>query len=467
MSLPAEREAGLARVATSSTAHTLLTTSIRRNSVWRRRELMAMDDLNIIDRFTQVFGRYIDSGFGLLAGDVAFLTTILVTMDIVLAGLFWAMSGEDNVPAQLIRKVLYVGFFALLLNQFSTLSDVIFRSFAGLGLKASGTTLTAADLMRPGFVAETGFKASRPLLDKAGELIGFTTFFENFVTIVVLMVAWLIVLLAFFVLAVQLFITILEFKLTTLAGFVLVPFALFGKTAFLAERVLGGVITAGIKLMVLSLVVGIGSTVFGTVVPAQGAPIALKQAASIILAAIAVFGLAIFVPGLAAGLVTGAPQLGAGAAVGTVAGVAGAGVASGAAALGAGRIASRIGGGAVRASASVSGAASTAYEQGGLRGVTQAAVSRPIAAAASSATAPVRDAFRQGEAYGLRATATAGTAPPSSPSSQTPTSAPAWATQLSRRQRARDATMVATHAVREGDRPMSPAAPELKPDDPR
>ena len=190
-----------------------------------------------------VFSRYIDSGFGLLAGDVAFLTGILVALDIVLAGLFWALLGEDNVPAQLIRKVLYVGFFALLLNNFSSLADVVFRSFANLGLKASAASLTAQDLMRPGFVADTGFTASRPLLDKAGELIGFTTFFDNFVTIAVLMLAWLIVLLAFFVLAVQLFITIIEFKLTTLAGFVLVPFALFGKTAFLAERVLGNVIT--------------------------------------------------------------------------------------------------------------------------------------------------------------------------------------------------------------------------------
>ena len=37
-----------------------------------------MDDLAIIDRFTETFSRYIDSGFGLLAGDVAFLTGILV-----------------------------------------------------------------------------------------------------------------------------------------------------------------------------------------------------------------------------------------------------------------------------------------------------------------------------------------------------------------------------------------------------
>src|SRR5262245_58298349 len=113
------------------------------------REALFMDDVNIIDRFTETFARYIDSGFGLLSGDVAFLTSAMVGLDIVLAGLFWALDGEDNVPAQLIGKVLYVGFFALLLNNFQSLSDVVFRSFAGLGLKASATTLTAQDLMRP------------------------------------------------------------------------------------------------------------------------------------------------------------------------------------------------------------------------------------------------------------------------------------------------------------------------------
>ena len=214
-----------------------------------------MDDLAIIDRFTETFSRYIDSGFGLLSGDVAFLTTVLVAIDITLAGLFWALMGEDNVPAQLIRKVLYVGFFALLIGNFKSLADIVFQSFAGLGLKASGTALTANDLMRPGFVASAGYAAARPLLEKAGELIGITTFFSNFVTIAVLLLGWLIVLLAFFVLSVQLVITIIEFKLTVLAGFVLVPFALFGQTAFLAERVLGNVISSGIKLMVLAIVV--------------------------------------------------------------------------------------------------------------------------------------------------------------------------------------------------------------------
>ena len=70
------------------------------------------------------------------------------------------------------------------------------------------------------------------------------------------------VLLAFFILAIQLFVTLIEFKLTTLAGFVLIPFGLFGKTAFLAERVLGNVISSGVKVLVLAVIVGIGSTLF-------------------------------------------------------------------------------------------------------------------------------------------------------------------------------------------------------------
>jgi type IV secretion system protein TrbL len=425
-----------------------------------------MDDLAIIDRFTETFGRYIDSGFGLLAGDVAFLTSVLVALDITLAGLFWAMVGEDNLPAQLIRKVLYVGFFALLLNNFKGLADVVFQSFAGLGLKASGASLTPADLMRPGFVASTGFTASRPLLEKAGELIGITSFFTNFVTIVVLMLAWLIVLLAFFILSVQLFITIVEFKLTVLAGFVLVPFALFGQTAFLAERVLGNVISAGIKLMVLAVVVGIGATLFGTLVRPSG-EITLTQAASTILAAIAVFGLAVFVPGIAAGLVAGGPQLGAGAAVATGAALSGTAVAGGMLASGAARLTGRAAGGSLKAAAALTGRVGAAYEAGGGQGVARTAITAPATRLITAATAPVRDAHRRGAAQGYR---DAEPPDPSDPgrgadalgSGGSRAEPPAWARNLARRQRLTQAGLMAAGALREGDRAIGGGGPDLK-----
>ncbi|MCF6344382.1 MAG: type IV secretion system protein [Devosiaceae bacterium] len=172
-----------------------------------------MNDLNIIDQFMQTFVTYIDSGFGLLSTDIAFLTTILIGIDITLAGLFWALSDDKSVIPALIKKVLYIGVFAYIINNFAFLSMVIFESFAGLGLRATGTGLSIADLMRPGFVAATGYQSAEPILAEVSNLIGPIAFFENFVTIAVLMFAWAVVLLAFFILAIQLFITILGFWL--------------------------------------------------------------------------------------------------------------------------------------------------------------------------------------------------------------------------------------------------------------
>src|SRR5262245_719887 len=424
-----------------------------------------MDDLAIIDRFTDTFSRYIDSGFGLIGPDVAFLTSTLVAIDITLAGLFWALS-EDQVVAQLIRKVLYVGFFALLIGNFKSLADIVFASFAGLGLKASGATLSAADLMRPGFVAATGFAAARPLLEAAGELVGITAFFANFITIAVLLLAWLIVLIAFFVMSVQLFITIIEFKLTVLAGFVLVPFALFGHTTFLAERVLGNVIASGLKLMVLAIVVGIGASLFGTLIRPAG-EITLSQAAATILGAIAVFGLAVFVPALAAGLISGAPQLGAGSAVATTAALGGTAVAGGLLTASATRLAGRAAGSSLTTAATITGRVGAAAEIGGARGVARTALTAPATRALTSASQPLRDAYREGAAQGYRDAAPPGEggAPPTAmpPVGGAPATAPpAWAQSLARRQRTTQAALLAAQALREGDRPAGGSAPDLK-----
>ena len=186
-----------------------------------------MNNLNIIDQFLQTFIRYIDGGFGLLNGDVVALTSVLIGIDITLAGLFWALDREGDVLARLIKKTLYIGSFAFIINNFKNLATIIFSSFSTLGLNATATGLTADDLLKPGRLAGIGFTAAYPLLQQAGSLIGVTSFVSHFVTIIVLLVAWFIVILTFFVLAVQLFITVLEFKLTTLAGFVLVPLALW------------------------------------------------------------------------------------------------------------------------------------------------------------------------------------------------------------------------------------------------
>ena len=132
--------------------------------------------------------------------------------------------------------------------------------------------------------------------------MGYVSFFENFVQIAVLMIAWAIVVISFFILAVQLFVTLIEFKLTTLAGFILVPFGLFNKTSFLAEKVLGNVVASGVKVLVLAVIIGIGTTLFSQFTQGFGGnQPTIQDALSLVLAALSLLGLGIFGPGIADG----------------------------------------------------------------------------------------------------------------------------------------------------------------------
>src|ERR1700678_529871 len=319
-----------------------------------------MGGTGVIDNFLGTFTQYIDSGFGLVQGDVRWLAGVLIAIDITLAGLFWAMAPDEDVLARLIKKTLYIGVFAFIIGNFNNLAQIIYNSFAGLGIEAGGGAMSQAQLLQPGRVAQVGVDAGQPILDSISGLMGFVSFFDNFIQIAILLIAWLIVVISFFIMAIQLFISLIEFKLTTLAGFVLVPFGLFGRTAFLAEKVLGNVASSGIKILVLAVIIGIGSTIFGQFTSGFNNPPTISDALTLILAALSLLGLTIFGPGIANGLIAGGPQLGAGAAVGTGLAVAGIGAAGGAATAGALAGAGGAMAGVARSGASVVGGAATA-----------------------------------------------------------------------------------------------------------
>lgn len=427
----------------------------------------------VIDGFLNTFTTYIDSGFGLLHGEVMYLSSTLIVIDITLAGLFWAWGADEDIMARLIKKTLYIGFFAYIIGNFNDLAGIVFNSFSGLGLEATGSTLSASELLQPGRFAQIGITAGMPILQAAGQLMGFTSFFNHFVQIVVLMVAWFFVVISFFILAIQLFITLIEFKLTTLAGFILVPFAFFNKTAFLAEKVLGNVVASGVKVLVLAVIVGIGTTLFSQFTINFGtAQPTVEDALSLLLAALSLLGLGIFGPGIATGLISGAPQLGAGAAVGTALAAGGIGMASGIGLrAGAGAIGSLAGGGAAvaRGVTSLAGGASAAYSlgaatsgqsgagavAGGLAGVAKAgagATAAPFSEMAGKVASNLKNRWNAGAQAAWQATGgngSSGTAPPAS--SAPSSSPPAWAQRMRRGQTIGNAVSTAANAVRSGD----------------
>src|SRR5258708_35273940 len=99
-----------------------------------------MNNTGVSDHFLDVFTRYIDSGFGLLSADVQFLSATLIGIDVTLAGLFWAMSADEDVIARLIKKTLYIGFFAFIIGNFNSLARVVLTSLSGHRQQSTGST---------------------------------------------------------------------------------------------------------------------------------------------------------------------------------------------------------------------------------------------------------------------------------------------------------------------------------------
>ena len=309
-------------------------------------------------------------------------------------------------------------------------------------------------------------------------------------SIVVMFLAWLVVVVSFFVLAIQLFITLIEFKLTTLAGFVLVPFALWNKTSFLAEKVLGNVVSSGIKVLVLAVIVGIGTGLFAEFQVTPDEP-SIDHALVVMLASLTLLALGIFGPGVATGLVSGAPQLGAGAAAGTALGVARTAVAVGAAATGVGSAvaagarmaptAVRMAASGARAASSTASSAKSAFQAGsagaggGIKGAAAGlgnvaktgaqSVGQKVAAGAQSMKARAAAAIKpDASSSGAGGASAAGGPAAQGGAEATPTNTeqPAWAKRLHRKQQVSQAASTVAHTLRGGDGGGAGSAPSLR-----
>ena len=250
-------------------------------------------------------------------------------------------------------------------------------------------------------------------------------------------------------------------------------------TAFMAERVLGNVISSGIKVLVLAVIIGIGSTLFAQFTAGFGGVTpTIDEAMAVVLAALSLLGLGIFGPGIANGLVSGGPQLGAGSAIGTglaAGGAAVAGVGSAGLAARGGALALSGTAAAARGGAAIAGGASTAYSLGsagqsgaagvasGLGAVASAgarAAASPLKRLQSKASGSIQASHRSGLRTAFDATggtigntggsdaSSAAPAPASSPAADGP---PAWARRMKRSQQLSHGVSAAAHAVRSGD----------------
>lgn len=308
-----------------------------------------------------VFSDTVTAGFDALSGSVNGVFGLLIALVVALTGIQWALSPNRDVLAAGFGKVLLIGAFAWLINDWQALSETIYAGFLELGLTAGGGSLSRAEFLNPGAILQQGWEIVKALGETPAPVENPLDVMGNMADALILGLAMIGIMLAFAILALQIIVSLLEFKIVTLGGFVLLPFGIWNKTAFLAERPLGYVVSSGLKVLALAIVVSGARTIFDQLQPSANPDI--YEALTILVAALLLAMLAIFIPNLASALVTGGPALGAGAALTSGLAVAGAGalVAGGVAGVGAmaGRAAAVSG-----SSRAAAGAASGARSSG-------------------------------------------------------------------------------------------------------
>lgn len=294
-------------------------------------------DPTTINSFLDQFIAVADAGFGLIQGDVGYVLNALIVISIALAGAQWALAQEAPI-APFFRKVLFIGLFAFLINNWNALATAINQSGATLGLKAGGGGLSLPDLHNPGRIAEIGTE----LFGKTIELGEGMNIFTDFLTLATILISALAILVAFFILALQIFVALIAFKLGALAAFVALPWGVFNGTSWVAERPLGWVVGSAIRLFVLALIASVAIN-FVETLPAT---FRLEDGGvlNVLLFGLTILGLAWFGPQLASEVVQGQPHLSGADAVRTTMG-------AGAYAVGAGATAGYVVGAGMRAAA--------------------------------------------------------------------------------------------------------------------
>lgn len=258
---------------------------------------------------------------GALAGatnilpDALALLATLSTIELALTFIF----NRDQDPIMIItEKFLQIGFIAWFTANWASgqnLSKQIFDTFQMFGITAALGGDGRNGITDPSYVLEMGISK---IIDILASIMSVTTaagVMGNLALLFMKIVLMFVILGCFGWMAIQLFITYIEFYLTSTLSVILIPFAVLKHTRFMAEKAFGAAASFGIKVMVLQFILCIGIPL------AEQWVIAVNNTdmTPLLRAVFGCLGLAFLTwqaPNYIQGLLSGSPSFGAGDVVG-------------------------------------------------------------------------------------------------------------------------------------------------------
>ncbi|NNH65913.1 P-type conjugative transfer protein TrbL [Rhizobium laguerreae] len=220
---------------------------------------------------------------------------ILATIEIGIAAVWLAIQSAslDSWFAELVRRIMFVGFFAFVLAQGPTFAKAVVDSLFQIG--AGGGTASPADV----------FNAGLAVAMKMSEKVQFGLFEDNALAISAAF-AMVVTVIAFSLVAAIFVSVMVEMYIGLLAGMIMLGLGGSSFTKDFAVRYLVYAFSVGMKLMALVMISRIGSEVLIGLANQPDIGDQFQTALAIAGIAVVVFIIAMYVPNIMQGVVQGA-----------------------------------------------------------------------------------------------------------------------------------------------------------------
>ena len=215
---------------------------------------MEFGSTTFLDSLLKFFQDHCILGYQALAPHAFELITVLAVIDICIT---WTLYSGELRMSEIISRVMKISFFMFFILNFDQINYAILQSFQFAGITASGGTMETVPLT-PSQIMDKGFEACEStltyMMDHKLSVLGpglvmYSTYI--FVTLS-----------AFFFMAFQVLITKIEFNVFATLAVILIPFGVLKQTQFLFQRTLSAVIAYGVKLMVMTFILGLFIALF-------------------------------------------------------------------------------------------------------------------------------------------------------------------------------------------------------------
>ncbi len=246
-------------------------------------------------------------GYGIMYNEATWLFDRLLLISITLTGIFWAL-GRGAIFEEGLKMLLKVGFVYFLITNYYELSEAVIESLIGLGLLAGGSGIPRDVVEHPSSIVDLGVQVAQPVIGWVHK-VSMIDFALNIFEVIIAGLCSLVIIFCFFWLALQVFVTFVEFYISTIWSILLLGFAALKHTSWISEGAIKSPMMYAIKLGTISFILSISYPMMAALeVPA---PPTFSDMLGVTLGSILFMMLTLKAGTIAAGALSGSPSLSA------------------------------------------------------------------------------------------------------------------------------------------------------------